>query len=222
MSKSLVVVAHADDESLSCAGFILNRLARQEGEVHVLVVCTRVYTGDDADYKKERQAAHLGAAIDTLRSHPLAKGKLDYMYTAMPEGEPYSEGYYKWLRIVETALTLHEYREVVIPAENHLNQDHRHLHDVCKIALRPGNLGNVRRILMWHPHDGGTPQGVNWFERMDFQAMETKKKAVACYHDEARKVPHPRAPANLLAHARMVGSMAGMEYGEPYTLYLSR
>lgn len=225
-NRTLVIVAHPDDEALSCGGLILNRL-KSWSKVKVLVMCGRRYPEFDNDLSKiyvmaERQRQDLAASINVLRRTDNGLyAPLDYSYHEFVEGEPYSTGFYPWLEVIENALK-EGWDEVVIPGMTDLNQDHVHLGKCCRIALRPANLGSVKRVLQWHAHDGGTPAGANWFEPLSFDQLDQKESAIACYVDEAREVPHPRALSNIVAHAEVCGSIAGHIFAEPYTLYLQR
>lgn len=225
LEKTLVIVAHPDDEAISCGGLIQNRL-QQGNLVSILVMCNRRYPGlgvQDllAAQQADRQALKDSVcrlSHDSKSTHPLR-----YNYYDRPEGEPYVAGYYDWLGVVEKELQgWYGYDEVVIPSPTDLNQDHRHLSEICTIALRPANLGTVKQVLMWHALDGGTPASANWFEPMTQAALDTKQEALTCYQSEVRAQPHPRAPCNIHAHAMVCGSQAGYALAEPYTLHLRR
>jgi LmbE family N-acetylglucosaminyl deacetylase len=223
--KTLILAAHPDDETLSCGGLIQNRLA-QQGEVHVVSVFGRRYPCSSATpdaawvasmEKKSRQGLHFR---DAMRVFGIPDSQLGLW--SLEEGEPYKHGYYGLLEPIEELLAKYEWDEVVIPSPSDLNQDHRHLHDVCKIALRPANLRSVRQILMWHGHDGGIPASANWFEPLTQQQQINKERATMCYKDESKDPPHPRCLENLYAYARLCGSIAGYELAEPFTLHLRR
>ena len=70
-----------------------------------------------------------GKACDTLGVYGRA--------LLMREGEPASVGFYDLLEPIERELREFQPDEVVIPSADDLNQDHRHLNHVCRIALRP-------------------------------------------------------------------------------------
>jgi hypothetical protein len=151
-----------------------------------------------------------------------APGVLSYAYHHMTEGEPQTLGYYNVLQRIEDAMDKFDPSELVIPALTDLNQDHRFLGDCCRIAARPANLKSIRRVLLWHGLDGGIPASANWYERMTYTTMARKLKAMEQYSRESRAVPHPRAPENLTAVARVCGSAASCEFAEPFTLHLQR
>jgi LmbE family N-acetylglucosaminyl deacetylase len=219
--KTLIVSCHPDDEAISCGGLIQNRL-RDGHRVFVLAMCGRYYQYPDPDKMKElRQAQHaeLQASLNVLGKNYL--DQIAYDFCDYSNGEPTKEGYHKWLDVIEDHL-VRGYDEVVIPNPYDNHQDHRHLHECCKIALRSYNLGAVKRILMWHALDGSYQERSTWFEPMTLGQLENKKNALLCYRTEVRPLPHPRALDNLDAHARVTGSQAGLLYAEPFTVYMIR
>jgi LmbE family N-acetylglucosaminyl deacetylase len=226
--QTLIVAAHPDDEALSCGGLIQNRLQNPEGLVTVLVVHGRAYPEYDPDSiisvaLARRQKENFSESLAVLAKDS-KNGPIISTYLGLAEGEPYQHGHYMLLSHIEGTLALGGgfYDEVVIPSPSDLNQDHEHLSRICKIALRPANLRCVKRVLIAHAHDGGTPTGANWFELMTEDQLEVKQKAVATYVDEIRAHPHPRSPENIRAHAMQCGSVIGEALAEPYTLWLQK
>jgi LmbE family N-acetylglucosaminyl deacetylase len=212
--KTLVIVAHMDDEAISCGGLILNRAKEFGSDVGVIALFGRKYNYGKGDQYEAEQADQFARSCRLLgaRSH--------YCYK-FEEGEPQKIGYYNLLERLEGEFSMHQPEEVVVPSERDLNQDHRWLSDVCRIALRPANLDRTKRILAWHGVDG-TVQSANWFESLSEEDLELKLKAVDGYTREKRSKPHPRCPENIVAMHRVVGSKCGWTYAEPYTLIMQR
>jgi LmbE family N-acetylglucosaminyl deacetylase len=204
--RTLIIAPHLDDETISCAGLIQAR--RREGiDVLVLVVFTRAYFHGQKDGWQQEYP-------DFLK----AKKLLDFVEVSAgrpsTEGEPGKVGYYDLLRKIEWALKNFEPDEVIIPAGDDLNQDHRHLNHVCGIALRPINLGKIDRVLEFFALDGIVRQP-SFYLPMTQEVMDKKIEAMACYTTESR-TEGPRSPVNLIAQARVWGSQCGAEYAEAY------
>lgn len=211
--KTLIIAPHWDDEAISCGGLIQQR-THQGHEVGVLYVHERNY-----EYRGPTEEE----SAEELRDMQAAKRELGYQHVfscEFPEGEPQKVGFYRLLQRIEELLKVYEPDEVVIPGASDLNQDHRHLNHVMKIALRPINLGKVFRVLEFCALDG-IVHSPNFFVAMDALQLSTKIRAVAAYRKESR-TRGPRAPHVIGAQAQVWGAMIGVEYAEGFNLILER
>lgn len=214
--RTLIILAHQDDEALSCGGLIQDRLMRGN-KVYLITMFGRKY-----EYGRQDQAMELRQQADYEKAcAELGMQWGTYNHVGLEEGEPSKVGYYAPLEAVERRLKLFPANEVVIPSKLDMNQDHRHLHDVCRIALRPANLHKVDRVLIAHAHEGDCSEA-NYFVQLSDEMLEKKLKAVETYSTEVRYSPHPRCRENIVAHARIAGSKVGAKYAEPYTLWMQR
>lgn len=203
--RTLLIMPHMDDEAISCAGLIQDRVERG-WNVHVLFLFNRLY-----DYGREVGTAELvdaRTAKSILRYHWME-------FSEHHEGEPGISKYYPILKDVEDYMRVFRPTEIVGPSPRDLNQDHHHLSHAVDIAMRPINQGLVARHLQFIGLDGITQQP-NYFIPMDRDMLGLKQRAVAAYAREARSIPSPRAPENLEAQARVWGSMCAAEFAEGY------
>jgi LmbE family N-acetylglucosaminyl deacetylase len=212
MKRTLIIAAHQDDESLSCAGLILRRI-REGSHVTVLVLSGRVYNygATSEEDCMDEQTDHFIRAMKVLKVG-------DYTCVGLREGEPQINGYYKVLETIERTLRF-GYTEVVVPSATDLNQDHRHYAEVCQIALRSSNLKGVKRILEMQAFDS-TAEHCNYYVPLNEHELAIKLKAVAAYTSERRTDNHPRSPRNIRAHHMLAGSKVGVPLAEPYKLLL--
>lgn len=212
--RTLLILPHLDDESISCGGLIQKRIAAAgPDQVSAVVLFSRVYNYGLTDgFEEEHEDFKEAAEALGLKMHAAYQLK---------EGEPAQVGYYEMLQIVEKSIEGFNPDEVIIPAHDDLNQDHRFLNDVCRIALRPFNLGRIARILEFFALDG-TPKQPSWYEALSQEQLLTKQKAVGMYRREAREGFSPRSPANIEAQARVWGSQIGEEFAEAYRIVLGR
>lgn len=208
--KTMIIAPHLDDEVLHSGGLIRNRSEKYGPEnVGVFFAYGRKYSDPEtaeADLDAEK--------ADQFRASNVLRYYIQWM-ALLEEGEPGRTGYYAMLNKLEPALAWFNPDEVVIPGALDMNQDHRHLHDICKIALRPANRGNVSRILSSQALDGPLlePQyGVP----MSSEDMDTVLDAWGRYRREMRTGVHPRSPEMIRANRRVCGSRFGVEYAEPY------
>lgn len=210
--KTLVICAHMDDEAFSCGGLICTRV-QQGHEVFVMTLFGRNYgpcESEDAAWKAESEDFQAARAVLGYNQHSNA---------CNDEGEPSRVGYYSLLRAIEKRLRLFAPREVVIPSSEDLNQDHRHLADVCKIALRPANLFPVERVLEARSFDSRV-QECSYYVPMSRTVLDVKLAAMACYRREARYGTHVRSPVNAEALHRVFGAKSGHEFAEGYGVHL--
>jgi LmbE family N-acetylglucosaminyl deacetylase len=213
--RTLIFAPHCDDEAISCGGLIQHRI-NQGYEVHVISVFGRVY-----DYGRETVDLTANSQEDDFRcACHLLKVKSAVSWN-LQEGEPATVGYYKLLERVEKALARIKPVEVVGPCDGDLNQDHRHLHHALSIALRPINLGSVRRRLSFQALDGNV-RTANYFIPLSKEMLGVKQKAIASYSREARGNPSPRSPDNVEAMARIWGSACGVDFAEGYRAVFER
>lgn len=213
--KTMVIAAHRDDEVLSTGGLILKRV--REG--HTVAVCTmygRRYVGVSPERQIEldrEQARH------TLAAGMLLGYQHVLFHAGLPEGEPSASGYYEALLLIERAMAEFGPDEVIIPSAGDLNQDHRHLNEICRIALRPGNRATVQRVLEAMAHDTHSgPEQATYGVSMSLQDARKVLDAMECYETEVRQEPHPRSRENMLARWKVYGAQFGVAYAEPYKL----
>lgn len=212
--RSLVIVAHMDDEALSCGALIT-----RSDEPHIIVVYGRKYPGKSEEEQKaldDEQKNQFCRAVNTLRG----TRDVGYLWLDLEEGEPGKTGFYDVLVPVERYMAEEgPFDEIVFPSSHDMNQDHQHLNRLMQIVCRPANLGSVKRVLKSFAHDSNmsTPQ---YFVPMTEEVLDRKLRAVACYEVEARKAPHPRCPENIEALARLHGSKCGSVFAEGYEVHM--
>ena len=215
--RTLVIAPHMDDEVLGAGGLIRKRVCCGD-EVMVMAVFGRKYPpmpGGNEEVVK-RQRYHMEHAAQAL-------GYKTSLALELEEGEPAKVGHYRLLDQIENTLRQFEPDEVVIPGRDDLNQDHRHLNEVCRIALRAGNRNHdkqtpIRRVLEMIGHDLLLHPQVNYAVALTPQIVDTVIKAWSCYTDEQRAHPHPRSKSHMISRYQYWGGQFGYELAEPYRL----
>lgn len=213
--RTLLIMPHLDDEAISCGGLIQYRRMAVD-DVAIMTIYGRVY-----DYGQESVSSSIDAELQDATDAASILGSPRQMCLNMNEGEPSQVGYYKVLKEIEGFLSQWEPDEVVGPSADDVNQDHRFLAHVLGIALRPGNLGRVKRRLEFIALDGNVRQP-NYFVRMSEEVLDRKIAAVAAYRREAREGNSPRSPENIRAMARVWGAACNARYAEGYRLVFQR
>lgn len=210
---TLLILAHCDDEALSCGGLVQRR-TEKELEVGLFTLFGRSYNyGKGFQYSEEQYLAwaqccrNLGIGIRYCND--------------LPEGDTSNHNELKVLEAIERVLTKHKPTEVVIHDDQDRNQDHQWLSTVSKIALRHWAHPQLKRVLMCQSPDG-LPKLTNHYEPMSGLQMTGKLHAMSLYTRESRENPHPRSPANLMALAQVAGSMCNEHYAEAYRIYYQK
>lgn len=208
--KTLLILAHQDDEVISTGVLIQRRLER--GAVRLLTLFGRKYNYGYGDQHEAGQLQDFHRACDRL-SKPYF---LERHAALLEEGEPGKVGYYAVLHVIENALADFRPTEVVTHSPHDLNQDHRHLSACVDIALRPANLGKVRRLLHCVGHEGSSQHRTDYYVRHGEKEMKVLLNALACYGMESRQSPHARSPEMLRAAHMLAGSRCDSEMAEAY------
>lgn len=219
--KTLIIVPHLDDEVLGCAGLIQRRLARNEADINIWVAFGRKYPGELPERAAQLMEDQKLDAIQAVRVLSEWTGMRDWNPFGGPlleEGEPGRVGYYDLLTPLERQLDAFKPDEIVIPSAHDLNQDHRFLNEVCRIALRAGNRGRCIRIMESFGLDVMLPVEATFAIPMSWGMVDRMVDAMGKYERESRTGAHPRSPENLIAQRRFYGAQFGLEYAEPYRL----
>lgn len=230
--STVIVLAHPDDEALSCGGLIQKRL-EERTPVSLYIVYGRQYNyGEGDQYMMEqvqalsRSTAVLGmwTSDDLDTAEQLESCSVTWTY--LDEGEPQKVGYTRVLKEVEQLIareaSVSEKLEIVLPSRDDRNQDHRWLHDLGRIAVRPWAYdGKVSKVLGALSPDG-VPKDSCYYVPMTEVQLQKKLKAVECYRREMRQGAHPRSPEMLYAWHKVAGSQCFRQYAEPYQLYYQR
>lgn len=217
---TLFVLAHQDDEVISCGGLIQS-LFERGSRVRLLTMFGRKYNyGDGYQFASEQGEDFKNACLTLGFKKILGLGTpAAVFFFGREEGEPHKLGYYDGLAKIEYHLKDFKPTQVVTHSPLDRNQDHRHLSELMDIALRPANLGSVRRVLHCHGFDG-TTQAANLYVPMTQGQIDVQLAALNCYAMEVREAPHPRSEMMLKAQHKVNGSKCGVYYAEAYTLHL--
>lgn len=215
-NRTLIIVAHQDDEALSCGVFIPERVSRGR-LVRVVTIFGRVY-----DYGKITEGDSFAEQYDFFLQSQSILGFHEHLCYNLPEGEPNRHSYYALLEIIEAELKSFQPTEVIIPSAHDLNQDHRLLNEVCRIALRPGEQSKgIVRIMECLAFDS-TKTHPNFFIQHDEVSMDKKLEAVAAYKTEIKGFRHPRNVAKIRAQHAVWGGLCYSNLAEAFNLIYHR
>ncbi|MCI4666773.1 MAG: PIG-L family deacetylase [Bacteroidia bacterium] len=203
--KVLILLAHADDESLGAGGSIPYLLS-QGHDVQLLIASDGIIkmrkVQDDNRSSLDKACAILGIKNYKTLDFP------DQAFESIPQAQ-----------IVNAAMEeLDELPDLIITHSSmDLNQDHRIIHQVAKIIGRPRK--KPINILGCE-----TPASANWNGKafpaqlyVDIEAyLEQKLTAFAIYTHENRTFPDPFSLEGLEIMAKFRGMEAGVKAAEAF------
>jgi LmbE family N-acetylglucosaminyl deacetylase len=203
--NALVLVAHADDETLGAGGTI-QKLLKRQWDVRVVIVSDGVVRtrGVDQDNRPDAVLACRRLGVPT---EPSFLGFPDQKFDTVPVAD-----------IANAVAHLNINPDLIIThVDTDLNRDHRVTCEVALIVGRPRSkpitiIGcEIPCTTFWN----GRPFSANYY--VDITAeIDTKIEAFAEYRNECQPYPHPwsREALNLLA--KYHGIQAGLAMAEGF------
>jgi LmbE family N-acetylglucosaminyl deacetylase len=207
MSQSaLVLVAHADDETLGAGGMI-GKLLSQGWKVDVValsngVLDVRGEIEDNSDDFK-RACDYLSVNSAVLLGYP------DQKFDQVPVAE-----------MANSVFKLQLNPDMIIThVASDLNRDHVITCEIAKIVGRPKTkpvsiLGmEIPNTTFWN----GAPFAANYFVDIE-RFLDTKIKAFNMYKNEIQNYPHPWSEEGLTLLAKYHGMQSGLAFAEAFTI----
>ncbi len=202
--RALVLVAHADDETLGAGGTIV-KLVRAGWHVDVVIVADGIVRGRGCEQDNRGDAERACAVLGIGR--PRFMGFADQKFDAVPMAD--LAGAVGALGLQPDLILTH--------VDTDLNRDHRLVCEVAKIIGRPRGrpvsiLGcEIPSTTFWN----GTPFAANYF--VDISAeLDLKIEAFAKYENEIQPYPHPWSRDALRLLAQYHGMQSGFAFAEAF------
>ncbi|WP_299395029.1 PIG-L deacetylase family protein [Pelagibius sp.] len=219
----LIVAAHPDDEVLGVGGTAA-RHADEGDKVHVLILAE----GSTSRGEQRDRNAH-GEAIDALKQ--AARAAADCLGTQPPRFAGLPDNRMDQLDLLDIIKHVEAAVKEVDPAiiyTHHggdLNLDHRLTHQAVLTACRPLPGARVEAIYAFETlsaSEWSTPEIGRPFIPCHFvdvsRYLDSKRKALECYHREMRPFPHSRSIENVEYLARFRGGCVGFEAAEGFSV----
>lgn len=223
--RTLVIVAHPDDEVLACGGTV-RKLANEGHEVFIAILGE----GITSRYKEREEAK--SPLLDDL--HVCAErvatmlGARKFIHRALPDNR------FDTLPTLDVVKIVEELVEEICPHTIYthhagdLNVDHRVVHRAVLTATRPIEGHVVRDIYACE-----IASSTEWsFQRFDpmfrpnvfvdiSSTLDVKLASMEVYTSEKRAFPHPRSPEALRATALRWAAATGCMAAEAFELIRS-
>lgn len=207
MRKAMILMAHADDETLG-AGGLMQKLVKQAWDVSVVIMSDGRLTvrGEIEDNRADAFTAceRLG-----LKTQPVFLGFPDQKFDTVPMAD--LAGAVLDLKLEPDLIVTH--------VDTDLNLDHRLVCDAAKIAGRPKRKpvaiigGEVPNTSFWN----GQPFPANFYVDIS-EEIEGKIEAFAAYRNELQAYPHPWSREGLKLLAQYHGMQCGCRYAEAFRI----
>jgi len=204
--EALILVAHADDETLGCGGLI-QKLIKKGWYTRVVVLSNGVL---DVRGKIEDNRPGLQAACEILGVSELKQMDFkDQRFDQVPMADLANS-------VVQLGLTPDL---IVTHVDTDLNMDHRLTCEVAKILGRPKQkpvsiIGcEIPSTSFWN----GGPFPANYYVDITDE-IEAKILAFKQYENELQKFPHPWSERGLKLLAEYHGMQCGLRYAEAFSI----
>ncbi|MBU2167320.1 MAG: PIG-L family deacetylase [Alphaproteobacteria bacterium] len=216
--RTLVVVAHPDDETLGAGGTI-RRLVDAGAQVDLLIATD----GSSAQFENDmearnRRSSHLDRACEIL-------GISRRMVLDFPDMRLDTVAHIELNRAIGQAADAGNYDTILTHHPGDVNMDHRQVFNSVMVVARPVPGAIIRTLATFFinsstewgaPHANGA-FSPNLFVDVD-RTIHQKLAALAAYEDELRPWPHPRSVEAVRARAQTVGSEVGVGHAEAFQL----
>ena len=216
--KTLVVVAHPDDETLGAGGTI-RRLVDGGTRVDLLVVSdgSSAQFGDDIAARNRRNA-HLNNACEIL-------GIKRRVVLDFPDMRLDTVPHIELNRAIGKVAAEDDYDTILTHHPGDVNKDHEQVFNSVMVVARPLPGASIRTVATFFVNSStewGAPLANGIFLPSLFvdidDTIEAKVKALSAYVDEVREWPHPRSVEAVRARAQSVGSEVGVRHAEAFQL----
>jgi len=216
MSKRvLVVAAHADDESLGCAGTIARHIAEGD-QVSVVFMTDGVSSRRDStndDQQLRQTSAHNAMSV---------LGVSDVRQFSFPDNQMDTVPLLSVAQAVEEILEDTTPQIIYTHFPNDLNVDHGITHRAVLTACRPQLTSSVKEIYLFEvlsSSEWGSKVLAPFLPQLVVDISPywaLKVQAIACYQEEMRTFPHSRSIECVEALAIFRGATHGLEKAEAF------
>jgi len=219
--KTLVIVAHPDDEVLGCGGTIA-KLTSLGVDVTIAFLADGIgsrnlQTGSSVDELDAREASAVKSCKILSASQPV--------FGSFPDNQMDIVSRLEIAQHVEKLVSDYSPDTIITHHHGDLNVDHRRTHEAVMTACRPQPGHCVKRILSievassteWQTATANSVFLPNFFVDIS-EHLERKCTALEAYNQEMREYPHSRSIKALSHLARWRGASVGVEAAEAFQI----
>lgn len=211
----LVIVAHADDEALGCAGTIAKHIDNGDS-VNVIFMTDGVSSRNikSQQHEIERKSA-MDSAMKVLSIE-------HYQCFNFPDNQMDSVPLLEVTKVIETVIEKVKPSIIYTHFSHDLNIDHQITHQAVMTACRPIKDSSVKEIYSFEVLSSTEWQSTS---QPSFQCQyivditpywHKKEQALLCYQEELRSFPHSRSIVCIEALATLRGATHGFIKAEAF------
>lgn len=203
--KVLIIAPHADDEVLGTGGAIQWHKSNGD-DVYVVVIANRIidHKIDENYFAQTKQIAYKVKKLLKIN---------EYFFCDLID-EHLEDSLMKIILAIQDKIDSIKPDIVYIPNKDDSNQDHRAVHQACRVTCR-----SVDKILMYEVPSSTTYFNHNFYIEITEEILNKKIEAMSYYKGETRDYPNPRSFEGLKVFAKMRGIESNKNFAESFITY---
>tara|TARA_B110000444_G_C18702892_1_gene529842 strand:- start:252 stop:941 length:690 start_codon:yes stop_codon:yes gene_type:complete len=216
--RVLIIVAHTDDESFGCGGFI-KKLSLNKNNVKAISFTNGIGARSNQKLRsiQERKNSSINAA-KILGFKWLAQ--YDY-----PDNELDKISLLEITKIIENHKKKFKPQIVLTHNFSDLNIDHRKIAEATLTAFRPEPKEKLEQLITFEVPSSTDFRLLrnkknfmpNYFVDIE-KSITTKIKAINCYKKELKPYPHSRSILGIKNLNKLRGNQSGLKYSEAFEI----
>jgi len=230
--KTLVLVAHPDDEVLAMGGTI-KKLSKVNNDIKILFLSTGIFARRSSNYTNstnysvnETASELMNKQVKKLRINAKKAVKIlgvkNVEFADFPDNEMDTVSNLEITKRIERVLQEYKPDTVFTHSQYDINVDHRAIYFATITATRPTKNPNVQTVISFE-----VPSSTEWYFPSKFspnifvdisKELSFKLKAIRMYKHELRKYPHPRSIKAIDIIAKRWGTVSGYSAAEAFCL----
>ncbi|MCJ8320004.1 MAG: PIG-L family deacetylase [Colwellia sp.] len=218
-NKVLVIVAHADDETLGCGGTLLKH--RDNGDEVVIIFMTDGIGARNPEKNGSEEKLRMQAQKNVCAQLNVKK----FYNFSFPDNRMDSVTLIDVVQEIEKVLHIQQPSIIYTHHGGDLNIDHRIVHQAVMTACRPQPNSSVHTILSfevnssteWASENMGGHFIPNYY--VDISSfIKEKEQLLNLYADEMRVYPHSRSIEAVMNLNKLRGNSVGLQAAEAFML----
>jgi len=232
--KSLIVVAHPDDEVLGMGGTI-KKLSKQGHDLKIIFLSTGILARRDLNAKSSNKIfnkkflSDVKNKISELQQDAKKSSKIlgidEVEFMDFPDNELDTISNLQITKTIENVISDFKPTTVYTTPQHDVNVDHTSMFHATLTATRPRKNYYVKKVYSFE-----VLSSTEWYFPVTFtpntfvdisKELSFKIKAIKAYKNELREFPHPRSIIAIESNARKWGSVSGFNFAEAFSLVRS-